>query len=199
MTRAGVADIWTGNAIWRIAPSFGCSTSVKRPRPTSWGSRTTSSSRSTGPAHTSAWWRSSTHAARGRVRKSWRSSALDPIAVGALGMLDALEILAADEPAEVRPELRLERAQRHVAAVRGLVDAVAGPPAVEPLPPELRHAAGREVGGEMRDQPGHDAVRHRDVHELPLAGLAPVVERGARSRTRPSARRRPGRRPGRRA
>ena len=29
----------------------------------------------------------------------------------------------------------------------------------------------------MRDQPGHDAVRHRDVDELPLAALAPVVER----------------------
>ncbi len=104
-----------------------------------------------------------------------------------------------DEPAEVRPELRLERAQRHVPAVRGLVHAVAGPAAVQPLLPGLAapgpSRSRRRDAGSARTRRRPSSRRRRTAPGRTRAGDgAPRA-----MRTRPSARRRPGRRPGHRA
>ena len=109
----------------------------------------------------------------------------------------AEQVLAPHAPAERVPELRLERAERHV-AVGALVGPVAGQRAGQRQLAPPRPAADRErLGGHQR-QPRQRAVEHRAVDELPLAGALALAQRDEDPDQRPSARRRRGRRSGRR-
>ena len=84
------------------------------------------------------------------------------------------QIFAAYATTELRPELRLERTQRHPAVLAG-VGAVADEPTRQLGLAPLRHViVGEEARGHERE-PGERAVRHRHVHELPLARGLPLV------------------------
>ena len=85
-----------------------------------------------------------------------------------------MNVLAAHGPAEGLPEVGLQAADAHPAAVRGLVDVVEGRGAVEEALAGLGTDAAREVLADHPRQEVHDAVGHGDVHVLaparPLAG-----------------------------
>ena len=79
------------------------------------------------------------------------------------------QVLAPDAAAERLPELRLERAERHV-AVGARVGPVTDQPARQLEPAAgRRHVLGEHPRGHHR-QPRQRAVGHRDVDELALAG-----------------------------
>src|SRR5207237_7411088 len=93
------------------------------------------------------------------------------LALRPLGELLLGELRHAESLAEGAPEVRLESAHRHVAAVPGLVDGVAGV-----VPGEHGVAARRllplgEVAHDVHHLPGERAVEHRYADELPPAGI----------------------------
>ena len=116
----------------------------------------------TGPTQTSSSPKCSSQSARVRVAKhrcELRRERLLVVVVLALA-----EIATLDELAEPPEELRLERADREVAAVGRFVDAVAGEPAREhPWDGLAAEPVGDEVVG---------AVRHRDDDPRALARFA---------------------------
>ena len=86
------------------------------------------------------------------------------------------QVLAPDAAAERLPELRLQRAQRHV-AVGAPVGPVTGQAARELEPaPRRRRAVGEHPRRHHRE-PRQRAVGHRDVDELALAGDLALAQR----------------------
>src|SRR5215831_16287019 len=155
--RAGVAESLTGKAICGIWPSVGWLRLPKSLRCRTWGSCGTSSSRRTGP-------------------EEGAELPFDPLPLVAGRVLEGREVLATRQSAEVPPELGLEGPEGDVATIGRLVDAIADPAAVQALlAPDGRPTLGK-AEGEVGREPGDDAVRHRHVHELALAGILPVVE-----------------------
>ena len=94
------------------------------------------------------------------------------VAVGLV--LEGFEVLAADDVAEVLPEVRLLRAERDPAAVRGLVDVVVRVRAGEAAGAGARRLASRQQIGDGRGEQVEHAVGHREVDVLasadPVAG-----------------------------
>ena len=116
-----------------------------------------SASERTGPTHVSSCSSRSSHSRIVRVRNSASSS-------GSSGSnARSGEIRPVEQLAEALPELRLERRDRQVAAVGGLVDPVAGDAAREQA---LDGVAGEPVCDELVR-----AVRHRDRESAALPGL----------------------------
>ena len=106
------------------------------------------------------------------------------------------QVLAPDALAPGPPELRLERAQRHVAvgaAVRPVARERAGQ--LELAAP--RRAPGRERLGRHQREPRQGAVEHRAVDELALARALALAQRDQDPDRAPSAHRRRCRRSGR--
>ncbi len=98
---------------------------------------------------------------------------------GYLALRDVLVgLVEAEEPRELPVEARFERADGHVAAVGGGVDAVVGTAAVEQVgrPPVLPGSGGQEAVDE-RAQVG-DSVDDRGVDDLAAAGGTGRVQRG---------------------
>ena len=95
------------------------------------------------------------------------------------GRLELLldQVLAADAAAPGLEELRLERAERHVAVgarVRPVTDERAG----QLEAPALRRRLLGEVARRDHRQPRQRAVGHRDVDELALAAAVALAQRG---------------------
>src|SRR5437867_2862410 len=98
----------------------------------------------------------------------------------ALRALDELlldELRHTEALTEGAPEVRLEGAHRHVAAVLGLVDGVARVAAGEHGVAAHRLLPLGEVAHDVHHLPGERAVEHRDVDELPPARLLARRER----------------------
>jgi hypothetical protein len=85
------------------------------------------------------------------------------------------EIRATHAVAERLPELRLQRAERHV-PVGALIRAVAVVAPGEAEVPALRGTAGGEHLGRHHGQPRQRAVEHRAVHELALPGALALAQ-----------------------
>ena len=145
-----------------------------RARSTS-SSSSASSSSSTGSRQQSCSAANASHSARVRAAKI-ASTSLVRVASRALELaLD--QVLAPDARAPVAPELRLQRAERHLAVGAG-VGPVADDPARQQLRSALRHDAVAEVLAGDHRQPRQRAVGHRDVDELALARALALAQRG---------------------
>ena len=94
------------------------------------------------------------------------------VATLALGPLVGDELLAAEEAAQVRPEVPLERADGDVAAIGGLVDGVAGMPSGNLLRTAPGRAARELAQQQVVDVPGDGPVEHRDVDPLAATSRA---------------------------
>ncbi len=129
------------------SPSLGAGSGVAEPNSSAASARV-----HTGPTQTSSLSKTWSHSANGTLHEDRRQFRREPVLI--VAVLPFRKLRPADDLAQAREELRLERADREVSCVRGLVHAVAGEPAGE----EPRDGLAAEP---VRDEIVR-AVRHRD-------------------------------------